>query len=349
MSSSVIATPKRPKVTRSGIALSLTIVLWSVSPAALVKSAGLIPSNITPSVAVLVATGLLLVFHLIRDVTVVRDAFLVVSGRTAKVPQIVFLCMLSLLGFVMYPWLYIQSLEGALAVKQGIPADLSTPFIANVINYLWPCFAILFGLIFLRDYVPIHNIFGVGLALGGALLAVSSTIGLRPVILGHLYEGVYPSAATSGNHLSLVSYFFALGGAVSWGLYTALVPLAQIKSKSGQELRSSAFYLALLLFALPIHLLYLMSQFRTVLAIDHHVSIEKAAYFLLYSGGSLAIAHSLFAFVRRSREIPLTAVSAATYLVFAAGTLLLALLSTPVLNAPVTAGFALILTGMLLA
>lgn len=341
---------------KSSLALLVTIAIWTASPLALVRSSNLLPPQATPSAAVVLAALVLCMYFAIRDPEILYDGWhlarlkLTPAHGEDVVSSYLRLVSLSLLGFLAYPWLYVQAMQGATAAGRPSPDSLAGPVVVNIINYLWPCFAVASGWLLFRERPTRRSIAGLLLALSGALIATGSTTGTQGWILSHLYPSpTGASAVSTSTAPEFWFYVFAAAGALVWGLYTAMLPRCRFLTHSGKEVRPSSFYIALLVISVPFHIVLLITQWRNVLAFGYGATIPQVVYFLVYSTGSLSIAHCLFAYVRRGENVSLTSIAASTYLVFAGGTLLLFLSNGAVKAPPLAAGFGLMITGIYLA
>jgi drug/metabolite transporter (DMT)-like permease len=336
------------------VSLVLVIIFWSATPIALVKSFQFLPQEIMASVAVLFATTLLLLIYSFSKPIIIKDTVKLIKGDFnpkdgTAFKNYLFLILLSHLGFFAYPWCLVQALQEAAKVMETSGSNnIESPMVVNMVNYLWPCFAVFFGWLFLKEKVTPRRMGGLFLSFLGAFLAVSSTTGMQDIILKNLYVDFNLSISLS-NIKEYWFIIFATLGAVTWGIYTALLPKCNFAKESGDSINSASFYISLLLCSLPIHLLYVVSQWKTLLNFDYHITPTKAAFFVIYCVGSLCIAHPLFAYVRRSKKISLAAIASSTYAVFALGTFLLYFFTNPVITLPISAGFALILTGAYIA
>ena len=334
-------------------ALLVVLLLWSMTPLALVRCNNILPRFALASGAVLVAAAILCIFWGFFKPVVLVQTWKLITLRLAppqgvsKLRAYARLFGLSAFGFVVYPWLYVQAMNGAGLTAPDSFNSVSDALVVNIINYLWPCFAVIFGWALFRDPLPLKRIGGVSMAFFGALLCVSSITGTRTLVLNWLY------ACNTGGHVYTYEktqwfFIFAALGAIAWGIYSALLPHVRLLMPNGTDVLPSSFYLALLLLSSPAHFLYLGISWRTLIAFHYSMSLHGLFYFLIYSAGSLSIAHCLFVYVLRSGRISVASIAASTYFVLTFGTLLLFIFTTSVLSPPVVAGFGLIIAGIFL-
>jgi len=304
---------------KARLALVAAIVLWSTSPTVVVGFRNAMSPDLAAAFVVVSACLLSLVACAILR----REAF--TELRDIRPDRgLAIAVLLSILAYVLYPLLYFTGLH------------LGSPVEANVVNYTWPVIAVLVAITLKSTVVSAERLGGMAAAFAGAVVAI---ISLR---------GVVANTATLWTRDSpLIPYLMAFGGALCYGLYTALVDVVVIRRSNGEKISNGSLFLLLLCIASGLHILIGVVHIVGGPAPHFALTTSRVLYLSLYAAANLALAH--FLWLSAVRALHLTTSTVAVFLTPVFGTILLSFSQGVQLSTGVLVGLALILTGIYLS
>jgi drug/metabolite transporter (DMT)-like permease len=301
------------------LALVAAILLWSTSPTVVVGFRQAMPPDLAAAFVVVCACAMSLLAGAVLRREVFRELFDIRPDRAlAKA------VLMSILAYVLYPLLYFTGLH------------LGSPVEANVVNYTWPVIAVVVAMAMRSTAVSAERLGGIAAAFCGAVVAIVS---LRSVTAPHTPLWVRDSP--------LIPYLMAFGGALCYGIYTALVDVVTIKRSSGEKIGNDTLFLLLLSLAAAVHVIIVIAHLVGAPMPKFSITPRRLLFLVIYAAANLALAH--FLWLSAVRSLRLTTSTVTVFLTPVFGTILLSVSQGIRLSTGVSVGLALILTGIYLS
>lgn len=299
-----------PSMLESSVRLAIAVGTWSLSPLLIYESRGIADAPILALYAVVI--GAFLAF-LVVCVTGIRKPVETIRGLRNRRKWLLEAALLGLAAFVAYPLLYFS------AIQSGPPAAV------NLVNYLWPVFAVIVVAIFRAADRSLEAGLAAGFGFAGAGLAITvgSEVGSAPSTASELYP-----------------FLLAAMGAVVYGGASGAISLRHpIRRKNSLMLFTTALLLGGLVSAL---LLGILSLFHPQLT-DLDLTGNRAWALIGYSA-FLPVAHLSWMNAVRDKRVP--AFSTA-FLVPVISTGILTLVLAGVAKPGILSALVLVLCGIL--
>ncbi|MFH1637702.1 MAG: DMT family transporter [Candidatus Woesearchaeota archaeon] len=208
----------------------ITILLWStVAAVAKLTLKSISSTQLILFIAFFSTAGLLVIIAAKRDLK---------KLKSYKLKEHKYLIFLGFLSMFLYNYLFFTAIEKSTAVE------------ANIINYTWPMWIILFSIFILKEKASTRTFLGIGLSFIGVLLVITKG-SFHQIMPSSLYGGI-----------------LALCGGISWGLFSVL------SKKQKFEPFSSMFYYSLYGFIFAL----ILAAFRGMLILPGPYELLGAAY-----------------------------------------------------------------------
>lgn len=298
------------------IYLFATFIFWSTSSAIVVNFKGLFPPFQAASAVTIIATIVIVGYFLLTEPRVIFDI------AKIKISSIIRLAGIGFLGLFLYPIFYFYGLHSP------------WPLEANVINYFWPMIGIFTGFILKIEEIKLKTILGIVFGFAGVIVTTTNLKGLGNDSEIQFHMQFFPA------------YIFAALGALSYGIYTALIKKINVINKDNHSVTTKTKFVIFLTSSCILHIIYNLS----LLANDEikyslsGIDTVSVVYLFIYAIFNFSIAY--FFWMKALEKLPLSHVTLMAFLIPTLSTMILSYWKHYDLTTPIIYGLLLILIGL---
>lgn len=298
------------------IYLYISIILWGTSPLIVVNFKGILPPFQAASAVIIIATLSICIYYSIFKLNILKELF------NCNILNFLKLGLIGFFGLFLYPIFYFYALHS------------DRPLEANVINYIWPIIGLVFSFFFKLEKITPKKIIGFFLGFLGIVVTTISMPGLKEnkiINFDIQHIGIFISAAF---------------GAISYGLYTALIKKMNIINKNNIKLNIQSKFIGFLFFSSFIHILFNISLLVNPPELRNFIHFEdyNFIYLIIYSIFNLSIAY--LCWVIAVEKSTVSHVTIVAFMIPITGTMLLSIFKDIPLTLSSIYGLILILAGI---